>query len=117
MPATAVASSNITSALAVFTTGWSKTRRKSRLVEQADQVFARLATADGDIFQEMTSVAAALGAEATEIRGLLIKREETEAQKQLRDAQLKLLQLQKPLQGFIDEFSNLKSALGYVYRG
>jgi hypothetical protein len=89
---------------------------KPGLVEEADQVFTRLANADGDIFKEMTSIAATLGAEATEIQGLLIKKKETQAQNRLRDAQLKLLQLRQPLQAFIEEFSNLKSELGYVYQ-
>jgi hypothetical protein len=84
------------------------------LVEQAERVFLRLATADGDIFDAITSIAAALDGEATRIRELLIRREETEAQNRLRDAQLKLLQLRQTLEEFIEEFSNAKSKLGYV---
>jgi TIR domain len=92
------------------------TKEKPELVKQADEVFARLANADGDIFKEMTSIATTLGAEAAEIRGLLIEGREAEAQNRLRDAQLKLSKLREPLQALIDEFSNAKSALGYVYK-
>jgi TIR domain len=93
---------------------WLQDHAKPNVVKQADETFTRLASADGDIFASITSIAGTLDQEVTHTRELLLRGQEAEARQRLNDAQLKLLPFREELTKFIALFSNAKAELGYI---
>jgi TIR domain len=83
-------------------------------LDQADQVFDRLATGDDDLFHALTNIGAVLTGEARAITNLILSGQEADARKRIIDARAQLAPLETQLSTAMSELQRIEGSLGYV---
>jgi hypothetical protein len=86
-------------------------------LKKVDEAFAKLSTADGDLFSALDYVGDVLTEEASAIVGLILSGQQLVARQRIIDGRTKLLPLERQLSSAMDELQQIESSLGYVPAG
>jgi TIR domain len=95
---------------------WLVRRLKEEHLEQLDQTFGRLSTADGDLFANLVQVGRALTGEASAIVGLILSGQQRLARERILEGREKLLPLERSLSDAMGRLQTVESSLGFVPR-
>jgi hypothetical protein len=82
-------------------------------LQKFDDAFARLGTADGDLFTPLIQIGEILSNESRVIVSLLVCGQEEAARKRIRDGRVKLAPLEDQLTDAMKELQDSQAALGY----
>ena len=80
----------------------------------ADDSFAKLGTADGDLFRPLEQIGDLLTNESRVVANLLLAGQERAARQRILDARAKLQPLEQDLSKAVQELLRIESSLGYV---
>jgi hypothetical protein len=93
---------------------WLAQRTTPDVLAGADQTFARLGTADGDLFESLSRIGDVLGDEASDIANLLLGEQEAQAAKRITAAKRALLPLRRELAAAMSQLQQVEGAMGFV---
>jgi hypothetical protein len=93
---------------------WLESRTTARKLKQADEVFGRLSTADGDFFADLARIGEVLTNESRAIVNLLLMDQEKAVQNRIIAGRKRLQPLEKELEKGISALELLERRLGYV---
>lgn len=93
---------------------WLNNRLDLRQLREADEVFARLGTADGDLFRELAEIGEVLTNESRAIVNLLVTEQEEAARRRIIDGRAKLQPLEQRLESAMHDLQQLQTSLGYA---
>lgn len=93
---------------------WLAQRSTSDVLAAADQTFARLGTADGDLFESLSRIGDVLGDEASDIANLLLGEQEAQAAERITAAKRALLPLRRELAAAMSQLQQVEGAMGFV---
>ena len=93
---------------------WLAPRTRPELLAAADQTFAKLATADGDLFGALSRIGDVLGDEATDIANLLLGEQDLQATQRITAAKRALLPLRRELASAISQLQHVEGDMGFV---
>ena len=83
-------------------------------LDEIDNLFGRLGTADGDLFERLEEVGRVLTNESRVIVGLLASGQENQARKRVISAREKLIKLEDKFDEAMSELQQLQESLGYA---
>jgi hypothetical protein len=93
---------------------WLRERATPKLLEDADNAFVHLGTADGDLFGNLTRIGEVLSDEATDIANLLIGGQNQMAAERITIAKRTLLPLRRKLSSAMSELQRIEASMGFV---
>ncbi len=93
---------------------WIKDKLSPAELEKVDDVFARLGTADGDLFRPLVEIGDILTNESRVIVNLLLAGQEDAARQRIRAGRMKLAPLENQLSLAMQELQQLEGSLGYT---
>ena len=93
---------------------WLAQRTTADVLAAADQTFARLGTADGDLFESLSRIGDVLGDEASDIANLLLGEQEAQAAERITAAKRALLPLRRELAAAMSQLQQVEGAMGFV---
>jgi hypothetical protein len=93
---------------------WLKNRLDPRQLQEVDKVFARLGTADGDLFRELAEVGEVLTNESRAIVNLLVAEQEAAARRRIIDGRTKLQPIEQRLESAMHDLQQLQTSPGYA---
>jgi hypothetical protein len=83
-------------------------------LRDADDIFGRLGTADGDLFMPLVQIVDTLTNESRVIVNLLLSRQEPAARQRIREGRRKLEPLELQLSAAMRELQQIEASIGYV---
>lgn len=91
-----------------------KTEIDPRLLRELDEAFARLATADGDLFEQLTEIGYVLTNESRVIANLLIEEQDVVARRRISEGRLALAPLEEQLMSALQDLRRVQTSVGYA---
>ncbi|MGH9335369.1 MAG: hypothetical protein ACRD21_16655 [Vicinamibacteria bacterium] len=93
---------------------WLEPRLEKKKLNELDEVFGKLSTADGDLFARLSQVGEVLTEEASSIATLLLADQQRAARARILDGRKKLLPLERGLRAAMTKMQRIETSLGYV---